>query len=75
VLSLTVVSGLTDLAGNTEIGDPLLQESLSGSTLTQLGSPLLFDPKVDLLTSLTVRVTNTSSSAVLFPEFLPGVSV
>jgi len=75
VLSLTLVSGVTDLLGGTEIQDPLLQESLSGSTLTQLGSPLLFDPKMDLLTSLTVRVTNTSDAAVLFPEFLPGVSV
>jgi hypothetical protein len=75
VLSLTVVSGLTDLLGNHELADPLLQETLSSSTLTQLGSPLLFDPEVDLLTSLTVRVTNTSGSAVLFPEFLPGVSV
>ena len=75
VLSLTVLSGVTDVLGGTEVQDPLLQESLSGSTLTQLGSPLLFDPRMDLLTSLTVRVTNTSDAAVLFPEFLPGVSV
>jgi hypothetical protein len=75
VLSLTVVSGLTDLLGNQEIADPLGQESLSGSTLAQLGSPLVFDPQMDLLTSLTVRVTNTSGAAVLFPEFLPGISV
>ena len=75
VLSLTVVSGLTDLLGSTEVADPTAQESLSGSTLTQLGSPLLFDPEMDALTSLTVRVTNTSAAAVLFPEFLPGVSV
>jgi len=75
VLSLTVLSGVTDLLGGTEIQDPLLQESLSGSTLTQLGSPLLFDPRMDSVTSLTVRVTNTSDAAVLFPDFLPGVSV
>jgi hypothetical protein len=75
VLSLSVISGITDLLGGTDIPDPVGQESLSGSTLAQLGTPLLFDPKMDLLTSLTVRVTNTSSAAVLFPEFLPGVSV
>jgi len=75
VLSLSIVSGITDLTGGTEIPDPVGQESLSGSTLTQLGTPLVFDPEMDALTSLTVRVTNTSSAAVLFPEFLPGVSV
>ncbi len=75
VLSLTLVSGLTDLSGIGEIPDAVGQESLSGSTLAQLGTPLLFDPEMDMLTSLTVRVTNTSSAAVLFPEFLPGVSV
>jgi len=75
VLSLSVVSGMTDLLGGTEIPDPVGQESLSGSTLTQLGTPLVFDPEMDAMTSLTVRVTNTSSAAVLFPEFLPGVSV
>ena len=75
VLSLSVVSGMTDLLGGAEIPDPVGQESLSGSTLAQLGTPLVFDPEMDLLTSLTVRVTNTSSAAVLFPEFLPGVSV
>jgi len=74
-LSLSVVSGMTDLLGGAEIPDPVGQESLSGSTLAQLGTPLVFDPEMDLLTSLTVRVTNTSSAAVLFPEFLPGVSV
>jgi PEP-CTERM motif-containing protein len=75
VLTLSIVSGLTDLLGGTEIQDPVGQESLSGSTLAQLGSPLVFDPEMDMLTSLTVRVTNTSGAAVLFPEFLPGVSV
>jgi hypothetical protein len=75
VLSLSVVSGMTDLLGGAEIADPVGQESLSGSTLAQLGTPLLFDPEMDLLTSLTVRVMNTSIAAVLFPEFLPGVSV
>ena len=75
VLSLSLLSGLTDLTGNTEIQDPVWQESLSGSTLAQLGSPLVFDPRMDALTSLTVRLTNTSTSAVTLPEFLPGVSV
>ena len=75
VLALTVVSGLTDMTGGTQIPDPVGQESLSGTTLTQLGTPLLFDPTMDALTSLTVRVTNTSTSAVSFPEFMPGVSV
>ena len=75
LLSLTVISGVTDLLGNTQVPDPILQESLSGSTLTQLGSPLLYDPETELLTSVTVRVMNTSDAAVLFPEFLPGVSV
>jgi len=75
ILSLSIVSGVTDLTGSTEVPDPIGQESLSGSTLTQLGSPLLFDPRMDALTSLTVRVMNTSTSVVTFPEFLPGVSV
>jgi len=75
VLSLSIVSGITDLLGGTEIPDPVGQESLSGSTLAQLGTPLVFDPTMDMLTSLTVRVTNSSDAAVLFPEFLPGVSV
>jgi hypothetical protein len=75
VLSLSIVSGISDPTGGTEIPDPVGQESLSGSTLTQLGTPLVFDPEMDMLTSLTVRVTNTSAAAVLFPEFLPGVSV
>jgi len=75
VLSLSIVSGITDLLGGAEIPDPIGQESLSGSTLTQLGTPLVFDPTMDVLTSLTVRVTNTSDASVLFPEFLPGVSV
>lgn len=75
VLSLSIVGGITDMLGATEIPDPIGQESLSSSTLTQLGTPLVFDPTVDALTSLTVRVTNTSDALVLFPEFLPGVSV
>lgn len=75
LLSLTVVSGLAGSGGETEIIDPLAQESLSGSTLTQLGAPLLFDPVLEAMTSLTVRVTNTSAADVLFPDFLPGVSV
>lgn len=75
LLTLTIASGAMDLLGGTEIGDPTSQESLSGSTLGQLGSPLLFDPRLEAMTSLTVRVTNVSAADVLFPEFLPGVSV
>jgi hypothetical protein len=75
VLSLSIVGGITDMLGGTQIPDPVGQESLSSTTLTQLGTPLMFDPTMDALTSLTVRVTNTSDAAVLFPEFLPGVSV
>ncbi len=57
------------------IPEPLAQESLSGTTLTQLGTPPLYDPLLTDWLDLTVRITNTSRSEVLFPEFLPGVSV
>jgi hypothetical protein len=73
LISLTVVGGVTALDGSTVIADPLLQESLSGSTLTQLGSPLLFDPVTAL--GLTVRVQNISDQEIAFPDALPGVSV
>ena len=73
LISLTVVGGVTAVDGSTTIADPLLQESLSGSTLTQLGSPLLFDPTS--LTGLTVRLQNVSDQEVVFPDALPGVSV
>ena len=79
LISLTVVSGLTGLDGTTVLTEPLAQESLSGSTLTQMGTPLLFDP--DLAGSpegtlgITVRLTNISDLAVAFPDVLPGVSV
>ncbi len=73
LISLTVVGGATAVDGTTVIADPLLQESLSGSTLTQLGSPLLFDPMG--LVGLTVRVQNISDQEIAFPDYLPGVSV
>jgi hypothetical protein len=73
LISLTVVGGAVGVDGSTTISDPILQESLSGSTLTQLGSPLLFDPEG--LTGLTVRVQNVSDQVITFPDALPGVSV
>ncbi|HET9951972.1 MAG TPA: hypothetical protein VFS09_09280 [Candidatus Eisenbacteria bacterium] len=75
LLTLTVVQGLTGVDGSTLLADPLAQESLSGSTLAQLGSPALVDPATGALLGLTVRITNTSDREIAFPEFLPGVSV
>jgi len=73
LISLTIVGGATATDGSTVIADPLLQESLSGTTLTQLGSPLLFDPAGAL--GLTVRIQNVSDQELAFPDVLPGVSV
>ena len=77
LISLTLIGGATAVDGSTTIADPLLQESLSGSTLTQLGSPLLFDPSVapNSYLGLTVRLQNTSDQELAFPDALPGVSV
>ena len=75
LLSLSVVDGLRGLDGATVLADPLLQESLSGSTLTQLGLPLLYDPLIADAFGVTVRITNTSAGEIFFPEALPGVSV
>lgn len=75
LLTFTVVSGVATRDGATLVGDPLAQESLSGSTLTQLGSPGLVDPRSGALLGLTVRITNTSDREIAFPAFLPGVSV
>jgi hypothetical protein len=75
LLSLTIVSGLQALSGDGVIPEPLGQESLSGSTLTQLGNPLLFDPTGSGTAGITVRITNTSANEVLFPDLLPGISV
>ncbi len=75
LLTFTVVSGVTTLDGATIVTDPLGQESLSGSTLAQLGSPGLVDPRSGEILGLTVRITNTSDREIAFPEFLPGVSV
>ena len=73
LLSLTVIGGLTGLDGSTSLGDPLAQESLSGSTLAQLGTPLLYDP--DGFLGITVRIQNISDQEIAFPDALPGVSV
>jgi hypothetical protein len=73
LISLTLVGGATATDGSTLVADPLAQESLSGTTLTQLGSPLLFDPSGAL--GLTVRVQNVSDQEIAFPDVLPGVSV
>ena len=78
LISIAVIDGITGVDGSTTIAEPLAQESLSGSTLTQMGTPLLFDP--DLAGSPaglggTVRLTNTSDLAIAFPDVLPGVSI
>jgi len=77
LISLTVVDGLTGVDGSTILPEPLAQESLSGSTLTQMGTPLLFDPDLAVGSGLgiMVRLTNISDLAVAFPDALPGVSV
>ncbi len=75
LLSLTVVNGLTTLDGETTVVEGLPQESLSGTTLTQLGGPLLFDPGTGLPLSLMVRLTNLSDRDIAFPDALPGISV
>lgn len=75
LLTFTVISGVTTTDGSTVITDPLGQESLSGSTLAQLGSPALVDPVSGELLGLTVRITNTSDKAITFAQVLPGVSV
>jgi hypothetical protein len=75
VLTLAVIDGLKLLSGETTIPDPIAQETLGGSTLAQLAAPSLFDPSGPGSPGLTVRITNVSSLDVLFPEFLPGVSV
>ncbi|HEU5310640.1 MAG TPA: hypothetical protein VFV24_04225, partial [Candidatus Eisenbacteria bacterium] len=75
LLSLTVIGGFAAADGSTVIPEGIAQESLSGSTLTQLGTPMLFDPDFTSPLSLSVRLTNISAADILFPEFLPGVSV
>lgn len=75
LLTLSVVEGLQALDGSTTLEDPIAQESLSGSTLTQLGVPLPYDPVLSDEFGITVRITNTSTGEILFPDVLPGVSV
>lgn len=75
LLSLTVIGGVAATDGSTVIPEGIAQETLSGSTLTQLGTPILFDPNAISPLSLSVRLTNISEADILFPEYLPGVSV
>jgi hypothetical protein len=75
LLSLTVIGGVTGVDGSTAIADPLAQESLSGTTLTQLGVPALYDFTAPFPVDITVRIMNISNVDVLFPDALPGVSV
>jgi len=75
LLSLTLVSGLFSVDGAAVIPEQLSQESLSGSTIAQLTSPLLYDPATGTPLGLTVRIANISNVEVLFPDVLPGVSV
>ena len=75
LITMSVISGVEGVDGTTILADATNQESLSGSTLTQLGSPGLIDPLTGTLLGLTVRLTNTSDREILFPMFLPGVSV
>jgi hypothetical protein len=75
LISLTLIGGVAATDGSTVIPEGIAQESLSGSTLTQLGTPVLFDPGAVSPLSLSVRLTNISEADILFPEFMPGVSV
>jgi hypothetical protein len=75
LLSLTVIGGIAATDGSTVVPEGIAQETLSGSTLTQLGTPILFDPNAISPLSLSVRLTNISEADILFPEYLPGVSV
>jgi hypothetical protein len=75
LISITLIGGVAATDGTTVIPEGIAQETLSGSTLTQLGTPLLFDPNAVSPLSLSVRLTNISVADILFPEYLPGVSV
>ena len=75
LLSLTIIGGLTATDGSTVIGEGIPQESLSGSTLTQLGTPFLYDLDGSAPWSITVRLMNISDIDIAFPDAMPGVSV
>jgi len=75
LLSLTIIGGLTAADGSTVIPEGIAQESLSGSTLTQLGSPLLYDLNGISPWNITARLMNTSDLDIAFPDLMPGVSV
>jgi hypothetical protein len=75
LLTMSVVSGVNPIEGGTPIEDPLGRETLSGTTLAQLGSPMLADPAGGMTLGLTVRITNTSDAAIVFPDLFAGVSV
>jgi hypothetical protein len=75
VLSLTLVGGAIGMDGSTVLVDPLAQESLTGTTLSQIGVPAIYDLTAPFPMDLTFRLTNISDVDLLFPDALPGVSV
>lgn len=75
LISLTLVGGATGMDGSTILADPLAQESLTGTTLSQIGVPALYDFTTPFPADLTFRLMNISDLDLLFPDALPGVSV
>ena len=75
LISLTLVGGAMGMDGSTILADPLAQESLSGTTLSQIGVPALYDFTSPFPVDLTFRLMNISDIDLLFPDALPGVSV
>ena len=75
VISLALVGGAMGMDGSTLLVDPLAQESLTGTTLSQIGVPTLYDFASPFPIDLTFRLTNISDVDLLFPDALPGVSV
>jgi len=75
LISLTLVGGAIGADGSTVLVDPLAQESLTGTTLSQLGVPAIYDFTAPFPMDLTFRITNISDFDLLFPDALPGVSV
>jgi hypothetical protein len=75
LISLTLVGGAMGMDGSTVLADPLAQESLSGTTLSQIGVPALYDLTSPFPVDLTFRLMNISDIDLLFPDARPGVSV